>query len=187
MRAARALLSVVGGVAILAGLGDAATVAAQELTFLSTQLGPAEEAQRTRTEILKYSPVPANFVPEEPQQLVIHIEADMKSGAPTISLIGALHGGLAPLVRLGALSPLDEMAETLTQEGVPPEIARQAELALCVPGTGHVDSLNVAAAASVLLSEMWRRAHPPRTPPAPPGARKPAPPHRRRPRAGRRV
>jgi multiple sugar transport system substrate-binding protein len=119
VRAARAFLSVVGWVAILAGLGNAAPVAAKELTFLSTQLRPMEEAQRTRTEILKYSPVPADFVPEEPQQLVIHLQADMKSGSPTISLIGALHGELAPLVPLGALSPLDEMVETLTQEGVP--------------------------------------------------------------------
>lgn len=133
MRAARALLSVVGGVAILAGLGDAAPVAAKELTFLSTQLGPTEEAQRTRTEILKYSPVPVDFVPEEPQQLVIHVQADMKSGSPTISLIGALHGGLAPLVQLGALSPLDEMAETLTQEGVPAEMVTLAHL-----GTDHL-------------------------------------------------
>src|SRR5262249_10498019 len=118
VRAARALLSVVGGVAILAGLSDAEPVAAKELTFLSTQLRPTEEAQRTRTEILKYSPVPVDFIPEEPQQLVIHVQADMKSGSPTIGLIGALHGELAPLVTLGALSPLDEMAETLTQEGV---------------------------------------------------------------------
>ena len=96
--AARALLSVLGGVAILAGLSAAAPVAAKELTFLSTQLRPIEEAQRTRTEILKYSPVPVDFVPEEPQQLVIRVQADMKSGSPTISLIGALHGELAPLV-----------------------------------------------------------------------------------------
>lgn len=42
-------------------------------------------------------------------------------------------------------------------EGVPADVARQADLALRIPGTGHVDSLNVAAAAAVLLSEMWRR------------------------------
>jgi len=130
---ARALLSVVGGVAILAGLGGAAPVAAEELTFLSTQLRPTEETQRTRAEILRYSPVPVDFFPEEPQQLVIDVQADMKSGSPTISLIGALHGGLAPLVQLGALSPLDEMIGTLTQEGVPAEMVRLAHL-----GTDHL-------------------------------------------------
>jgi len=133
VRAARALLSVVGGVAILAGLGDAAPVAAKQLTVLSTQLRPTEEAERMRTEILKYSPVPVEFVPEEPQQLVIDVQADMKSDSPTISLIGALHGELAPLVRLGALSPLDEMAGTLAQEGVPAEMVTLAHL-----GTDHL-------------------------------------------------
>jgi multiple sugar transport system substrate-binding protein len=122
----------VSGVAILAGLGTAAPVA-KELTFLSTQLGPTEEAQRTRTKILKYSPVPVDFVPEEPQQLVVRIQADMKSGSPTISLVGASHSELAPLVQLGALSPLDDMAETLTQEGVPAEIVTLAHL-----GTDHL-------------------------------------------------
>jgi len=42
-------------------------------------------------------------------------------------------------------------------EGVPPALARQADVTLSIPGTGHVDSLNVAAAAAVLLSELWRR------------------------------
>jgi len=42
-------------------------------------------------------------------------------------------------------------------EGVPPAVAREADLALRIPGTGHVDSLNVAAAAAVLLAEHWRR------------------------------
>ena len=42
-------------------------------------------------------------------------------------------------------------------EGLPPEIADQADAALSVPGTGHVDSLNVAAATAVLLGEFWRQ------------------------------
>jgi len=42
-------------------------------------------------------------------------------------------------------------------EGVPPALVRAADLALRIPGTGHVDSLNVAAAAAVLLAEHWRR------------------------------
>jgi RNA methyltransferase, TrmH family len=42
-------------------------------------------------------------------------------------------------------------------EGVPAALAQQADLALRVPGTGHVESLNVAAAAAVLLAELWRR------------------------------
>lgn len=131
MRAAWVLLSIVSGAAIPAGL--AVPGAAEGLTFLSTQLRPADEAQRARTDILKYSPVPVDFVPEEPQQLVLNVQADMTSTSPTISLIGALHGGLAPLVQMGALSPLDEMTETLAKEGVPAEIVSLAHL-----GTNHL-------------------------------------------------
>ncbi len=79
---------------------------AKDLVFLSTQLRPLEEAQRTRTQILNTSPVPVEYVPEEPPQLVVHVQADMKSGSPTISLIGALHGELAPLVTMNDLAPL---------------------------------------------------------------------------------
>jgi TrmH RNA methyltransferase len=42
-------------------------------------------------------------------------------------------------------------------EGVPPELARQADRALRIGGTGHVESLNVAAAAAVVLAELWRQ------------------------------
>ena len=42
-------------------------------------------------------------------------------------------------------------------EGLPVEIAAQADAILSIPGTGHVDSLNVAAATAVLLGEFWRQ------------------------------
>jgi len=133
VQAVRPLLSMLGGVAILASLSATVPAGAKDLTFLSTQLRPMEEAQRTRTEILKGSPVPVDFVPEEPPQLVIHVQADMKSGSPSISLIGALHGELAPLVPLGALSPLDSMDDMLKQAGVPAGMVTLAHL-----GTDHL-------------------------------------------------
>jgi multiple sugar transport system substrate-binding protein len=43
----------------------------------------------------------------------------MKSGSPTISLIGALHGELAPLASRRALSPLDSMDALAEQNGIP--------------------------------------------------------------------
>jgi multiple sugar transport system substrate-binding protein len=133
VRTLRAWLSVLGGAALLADFGVAVPAAAKDLTFLSTQLRPLEEAQRTRTQILSSSPVPVEFVPEEPPQLVIHVQADMKSGAPSISLIGALHGELAPLVPLGALAPFDGMDETLKQQGIPAGMVTLARL-----GTDHL-------------------------------------------------
>jgi multiple sugar transport system substrate-binding protein len=129
----RAWLAALGGLLVLGGLASVPTARARQLTFVSTQLRPLEEAQRARTEILKGAPVPVEFVPEVTPQLVVHVQADMKSGSPTISLIGALHGEFAPLVPLNALSPLDGMAPLLTQSGVPAGMLTLAHL-----GAGHL-------------------------------------------------
>jgi len=45
--------------------------------------------------------------------------------------------------------------------GLSPEVARAADLTVEIPGSGHVESLNVAAAAAVVLAELWRRHAPP--------------------------
>jgi TrmH RNA methyltransferase len=42
-------------------------------------------------------------------------------------------------------------------EGVPRPLLQAADVTLRIPGTGAVESLNVAAAASVILGEMWRQ------------------------------
>jgi len=103
---------------------------ADELNFLSTQLRPLEEAQKARTQILKGAPVPVNYLPEEPPQLPIHLQAD-EQGAHTISLVGALHGELAPLVSM--LAPLDQEDKLIAQSGIPQHIAELAHL-----GTDHL-------------------------------------------------
>ena len=41
--------------------------------------------------------------------------------------------------------------------GLPPELAKAADLALRIPGSDRVESLNVAAATAVVLAEVWRR------------------------------
>ena len=123
------VLTVIAG----ATFGGVAPARARDLTFLSTQLRPLEEAQRARTQILKDAPVPVEYVPEEPPQLTIHVQADAKSGSPTISLIGALHGELAPLVTIDMLAPLDAMDSLLNERGIPANLIGLAHL-----GTGHL-------------------------------------------------
>jgi len=44
--------------------------------------------------------------------------------------------------------------------GLSPALLRLADDTVRIPGTGHLDSINVACACAVLLSEYWR-AHPP--------------------------
>jgi RNA methyltransferase, TrmH family len=42
-------------------------------------------------------------------------------------------------------------------EGLEAALTRAAQLTLRIPGSDHVESLNVAAATAVLLAEVWRR------------------------------
>lgn len=99
---------------------------AAELVFLSTQLRPVEEAQRVRDIILKDAPAPVSFIPEMPPQLSVRIMAEQQGNQHTISLIGALHGELQPLVTLGALLPLDDLAAKLASRGFPESLLRLA-------------------------------------------------------------
>lgn len=41
--------------------------------------------------------------------------------------------------------------------GLPDDLLRQVDVQVRIPGTGWVESLNVASAAAVLLGELWRR------------------------------
>jgi TrmH RNA methyltransferase len=41
-------------------------------------------------------------------------------------------------------------------EGLPPQVLAAADTVVAIPGSGQVESLNVAAAAAVLLAEHWR-------------------------------
>jgi multiple sugar transport system substrate-binding protein len=112
-------------------LGMAASgVRADDLTFLSTQMRPLEEATKARTLILKGAPMPVTYVPEEPPQLPIHLQAD-EQGAHTIGLVGALHGELAPLAAM--LQPIDQESALVSQRGIPDDIAKLARL-----GTEHL-------------------------------------------------
>jgi multiple sugar transport system substrate-binding protein len=108
----------------------AAGARADDLTFLSTQMRPLEEATKARTLILKRAPMPVTYVPEEPPQLPIHLQAD-EQGAHSIGLVGALHGELAPLAAM--LQPIDQESALVSQRGVPDEIAKLARL-----GTEHL-------------------------------------------------
>ncbi len=88
----------------LAGLflSTSQPVRADDVIFLSTQLRPVEEAQKMRDVLLKGAPK-ATYVPDEPQNITVRMKAEQDAGKHTISLIGALHGELSPLVPMNAL------------------------------------------------------------------------------------
>ena len=131
MRRIWALLSVsLCATGLLTAIANAAQT--ERLIFLSTQLRPIEEAQKMRNLILEDFPREVDYITEQPQQFEGRVEAEQLSGAPTIDVVGALHGELQPLERLEALVPLDDLAAKLTGRGVPDPL-----MALGKFGTAH--------------------------------------------------
>jgi len=120
--------SVVLGLALLA----APALARAETVFLSTQLRPVEEAQKMREVILKDFSGSVDYVVELPPQLPVRIKAEAEGGKHTIDVVGALHGELQPLVSMNALAPLDSLAASLRDRGIPDSL-----MALGRFGTEH--------------------------------------------------
>lgn len=100
---------------------------ADDVVFLSTQLRPVEEAQKVRDLLLKGAPK-ATFVPEEPQNVTVRVKAEQDAGKHTISLIGALHGELSPLVPMNALDPVDDVAAKVASLGIPANLMTLGKL-----------------------------------------------------------
>ena len=112
-----------GGAAAFAALAlmAAGSAPAQEVVFLSTQLRPIEEAQKVRDILLKGGPK-TNFVVEEPARLNVRVEAEMKGGAKSFSVIGALHGEITGLPA-DSLDSVDDIMGKLKDRGIPEAIA----------------------------------------------------------------
>jgi multiple sugar transport system substrate-binding protein len=123
-----------GSAAALIGPGALTRAQAQAAStvFLSTQMRPLEEAQKVREVILKDYPGKYDYVVDEPSPFAVRVEAEMKSGHATSSLLGALHGELQPLEAIGALAPLDDLAAKLKDRGIPAPLMKLGQL-----GTGH--------------------------------------------------
>ena len=103
------------------------TTSAQDVLFLSTQLRPVEEATKMRQSILKGAG-PVTFVAEEPPQFTVRMQAETEAGRRTVSLVGALHGEIGPLVPMGALQPIDDVAAKLSGRGIPASLMQLGKL-----------------------------------------------------------
>jgi multiple sugar transport system substrate-binding protein len=124
----KAILASAGAGALLL---TASLAAAQDVNFLSTQLRPVEEAQKVRQVLLKGVPGKVSYLVEEPPQFDVRMKAEGKAGKRTISLAGALHGELQPLVTSGDIEPIDDVAAKLVDRGIPPGLMELGKL-----GTG---------------------------------------------------
>ena len=125
MTNARAALA---SLALAASAWVAPAAAQQDVVFLSTQLRPIEEAQKVRDVILKGFAGKVTYVTEQPPQLTIRMKAEGEAGKRTVSLVGALHGELQPLVPMGALAPLDALLPKLADRGIPAPLMELGKL-----------------------------------------------------------
>ncbi|WP_293863499.1 extracellular solute-binding protein [uncultured Alsobacter sp.] len=103
------------GIATTGGIGRAN---AQDLVFLSTQLRPIEEAQKVREMVLKGAPK-TTYVVDEPSPFTVRMKAEVEANKHTVSVVGALHGELQPLVPMGALDAIDDVAAKVASRGIP--------------------------------------------------------------------
>ena len=71
---------------------------------------------------------PVTFVVEEPPQFTVRMQAETEAGKRTVSLVGALHGELGPLVPMGALQPIDDVAAKLAGRGIPASLMQLGKL-----------------------------------------------------------
>ncbi|MBS7701157.1 MULTISPECIES: ABC transporter substrate-binding protein [unclassified Chelatococcus] len=120
------------GAALVTGalLAHAAPASAQQqdILFLSTQLRPIEEAQKVRSVILKDFPGKVTYLVEEPPAFDVRMKAEGQAGKRTISVAGALHGELQPLVVSGDLTPIDDIATKLADRGIPANLMELGKL-----------------------------------------------------------
>jgi multiple sugar transport system substrate-binding protein len=105
---------------------------AADTVFMSTQMRPIEEAQKVRDQILKDYKGSVTYVTDFPPQLTVRVKAEQQGGTHTVSLVGALHGELQPLMSFDALQPLDDVAAKLAGRGIPDNL-----MALGRFGTAH--------------------------------------------------
>jgi len=84
-----------------------------EITFLSTQLNPVEEAWKMKNAILKDFPGTVDFRPNDNAYLLELMDSEFKKNPAASILVGALHGDLKGLYERGALRPLDALYQEL--------------------------------------------------------------------------
>ncbi|AFZ69735.1 ABC transporter substrate-binding protein [Deinococcus peraridilitoris] len=100
----------------LMGLGTVASIALAQnnsVLFASTQFRQLEEAQSMRDVILKDAPVKVEFLGQENAPFVSRLIAENKSGKPSVSLAGGLHGDFTALQAAAALDNVDDVLKDL--------------------------------------------------------------------------
>jgi multiple sugar transport system substrate-binding protein len=107
--------------------GSGIALAQSDTLFLSTQLRPVEEATLFRGMILNNAPQKVTYAVEEPAAFAVRVDAETKAGKRTVSLLGALHGEIQPLVG-NSLDPLDDLVANARAAGIPENLITLGKL-----------------------------------------------------------
>lgn len=101
------------------GASASAAAPSGPVTMLSSQFGPVEEQEKVRNEVLANFEGEVEFVAfAEAAQFQDRLRAESEAGAGDISVLGALHGDLAPLAADGLLADLTDLATELAGLGI---------------------------------------------------------------------
>ena len=123
--AAGATTSALSGCGALVGF---ATTGGSGMTFFSTQFNPVEEAERFRQILGRSVDAEVSYVTSDAGQFHTQIRTQIDAGSVRASLLGGLHGDLAPLAEDGYLTDLTDLVSGLGDLGWPPEFLELARL-----------------------------------------------------------
>ena len=112
----------VPALAACAGFDTSGAVAGRgTATFLSTQFAPVEERQKYESVLKRnLTGVPIAYNPVDPGVFASTLRSQSQAGSVRVSLVGGLHGDLAPLA--DALDPVDTLLGDLVTSGIPRDI-----------------------------------------------------------------
>lgn len=97
-----------------------ATAGEGTVGFLSTQFTPVEEKQRYEAVLKKFLKVPVAYNSVDPGVFASTVKSQADAGNVRTSLIGGLHGELAPLA--GSLEDVDHLVSDLSDRGFTKDI-----------------------------------------------------------------
>jgi multiple sugar transport system substrate-binding protein len=147
-------LAAAGGIApALSGCTGFATSGGDGTLFLSTQFAPVDEAQRFRQTLAGATRTPVSYVTADSGSFAAQITAQIRTGHTLASLLGGLHGDLAPLAD-GRLTDLTGLVAGLGDLGWPPEY-----VALAKVGTDRTWYVPWAQASYILAAHEDALAH----------------------------
>lgn len=109
--------SALGGCGALTGF---ATTGGSGMTFFSTQFAPVEEAERFRGILRAQVDGDVSYVTSDPGPFATQVRTQVDAGSVRASLVGGLHGDLAPLAD-GYLTDLTDLIDGLGDLGWPAE------------------------------------------------------------------